>query len=69
MNLDVPTMAAKLFKRKQVVVEDDGWSDCCSTNSEEYASENNTCDSKTSLEEEDIVGEIGDNYYIDLMIM
>ncbi|KAJ8422267.1 LOW QUALITY PROTEIN: hypothetical protein Cgig2_000655 [Carnegiea gigantea] len=55
LNLDVPAMAAKLRKKKQVVVEDNGWSDWCSTRSDEYASEDDPCDSKTSLEDEDIV--------------
>ena len=65
MNLDVPAMAAKLRKRKQAIVEDDSQSDWCSTNSEEYAGEEDPWDFKTSLEEEDIVGEIGDHYYAD----
>jgi len=58
-------MAAKLRKKKQAVVEDDSWSDWCSTGSEEYASEDDHCNSETSLEEEVIVGEIGDYYCYD----
>jgi len=34
INLDIPTVAAKLRKRKQVVVKDDGWSDWRSIDSE-----------------------------------
>jgi len=63
MDLDVPAMAAKLRKRNQVVVEDDGWSDWCSSDSTEYVAEEVPCDSETSLDEENIVAAIGDYYY------
>ncbi|KAJ8448107.1 hypothetical protein Cgig2_031831 [Carnegiea gigantea] len=55
MDLDVPAMAAKLRKRNQVVVEDDGWSDWCSGDSTEYVAEEVPCDFETSLDEENIV--------------
>ncbi|KAJ8449940.1 hypothetical protein Cgig2_029302 [Carnegiea gigantea] len=63
MDLDVPAMAAKLRKRNQVVVENDGWSDWCSSDSTEYVAEEISCDSETSIDEENIAGEIGDYYY------
>jgi len=49
-------MAGKLRTREQIVVQDEGWSDWCSTSTNECACEDDPCDCKTSLEEEDIIG-------------
>ncbi|KAJ8436647.1 hypothetical protein Cgig2_029893 [Carnegiea gigantea] len=61
MDLDVPAIAAKLRKRNQVVMEDDSWSDWYSSDSTEYVVEEVSCDSETSLDEENIVGAVDPN--------